>query len=360
MSDLPPLDLAQAYVVVGPNDQRGPYTMELLISEVLAQRLSEATPVWWPGLADWTTMGGHPGVAAELQRRRAPAQPTAPVQPAQPEGWTTTPSAAPVTDPAPAPAAEPAPVAEQVADPAPVADPFAQQATSPFAQPSAPIAEPAAQVASTVPVEHAQGDLVDEPAEAATESSENDDLDVVDAEIIDVEVAVASVEYADHVEVYAALVARSRSRAERRAAVDRVDEDLVAAVSAGVQSQGFELVERNDLDRSHELRFDGPSSDLVVVSLGRPSSSGPEQLREDHLPLTLSYRTSGSAGRPAQEAGEHGDVAVAADEWTGQATGTVELVLGIEDYLDAELTVDADAVQRDIAAAVAVLRTSLS
>ena len=78
MTDLPPLDQPQAYVVVGPNDQRGPYTLELLIGEVLAGRLHDATPVWWPGLAEWTTMNSHPGVAAELARPRAGyADPTA-------------------------------------------------------------------------------------------------------------------------------------------------------------------------------------------------------------------------------------------------------------------------------------------
>ena len=78
MSDLPPLEEPQAYVVVGPDDQRGPYTMELLIGEVLAGRLSDATPVWWPGLADWTTMGGHPALAAEIQRRRTATTDSAP------------------------------------------------------------------------------------------------------------------------------------------------------------------------------------------------------------------------------------------------------------------------------------------
>jgi hypothetical protein len=31
---------------------------------------------------------------------------------------------------------------------------------------------------------------------------------------------------------------------------------------------------------------------------------------------------------------------VAADQWTGQATSSVALVLGLEDYLDATLSVD--------------------
>ncbi|MCZ7629482.1 MAG: DUF4339 domain-containing protein [Microthrixaceae bacterium] len=71
MTDLPALDQPQSYVVVGPDDQRGPYTLELLITEVVEGRLSENTPVWWPGLADWTTMAAHPGVATEIARRRA-------------------------------------------------------------------------------------------------------------------------------------------------------------------------------------------------------------------------------------------------------------------------------------------------
>ena len=66
MSDLPPLDQPQAYIVVGPNDQRGPYTLDLLIGEVVAGRLHDATPIWWPGLGEWTTMNANPGVAAEV------------------------------------------------------------------------------------------------------------------------------------------------------------------------------------------------------------------------------------------------------------------------------------------------------
>jgi hypothetical protein len=101
MSDLPSLDQPQAYVVVGPDDQRGPYSLELLVGEVVAGRLHDATPVWWPGLGDWTTMTGHPGLAAEIQRRRSPAPaasafmpPAAPPQPQQsPQGQPTEPAA---------------------------------------------------------------------------------------------------------------------------------------------------------------------------------------------------------------------------------------------------------------------------
>ena len=86
MNDLPPLDDPLAYVVVGPNDQRGPYPLELLLGEVLAGRLHDATPVWWPGLDEWTTMGAQPGVAAELARRRAGYAPQPAVAPAPAPG----------------------------------------------------------------------------------------------------------------------------------------------------------------------------------------------------------------------------------------------------------------------------------
>jgi hypothetical protein len=106
MSDLPSLDQPQAYVVVGPDDQRGPYTLDLLIGEVVAGRLHDATPVWWPGLADWTTMTGHPGLASEIQRRRSPAPaasaftpPAAPPPPQQPQAPVPSAPAEPVAPP---------------------------------------------------------------------------------------------------------------------------------------------------------------------------------------------------------------------------------------------------------------------
>jgi hypothetical protein len=70
MSDLPPLHDDIAYVVVAENDQRGPYQLEVLITEVLGGRIHDSTPIWWPGLAEWTTIAGHPGLAEEIQRRR--------------------------------------------------------------------------------------------------------------------------------------------------------------------------------------------------------------------------------------------------------------------------------------------------
>jgi hypothetical protein len=315
--------------------------MELLISEVIAGRLSEATPVWWPGLADWTTMGGHPGVVDELARRRAATAPAAP-------GWAD-PSAA--ADPYAAPAAAD-PYAAPAADPyaAPAADPYAAAAAAdPF---SAPQPEPQP---DATPEPEAQP--VAEPV-AGTGDSQVEDAEIVDAEVIEVDEVVVA-DPAQH-EVFTALVARSAVRADVQARIDGVNEQLIGAVAAAVVDHGFTFSERVDVDRGAELRFDGSDGDLVMVSLGKATASRPEDLRDDHVPVTLSYRSGARVATADPGAGGHGDVVVAADEWTGQSTSSVSLFLGLGDYLDEHLTVDGPAVVRDIGATVAVLRSRLA
>ena len=357
MSDLPPLDQSQAYVVVGPNDQRGPYTMELLVSEVLAGRLSEATPVWWPGLEDWTTMGGHPGVAAELERRRVASAPAAPVW-ADPSHQQAQPAAEQYAQPA----------ADQYAQPA--ADPYAQPAAEQYAQPAAdPYAQPAPTAAgvadpfgigvppASLAEEPGTSEVLDSDASAGHVGQVGDDQPV-DAEVIEIDEIVA-VDTRHH-EVFSALVARSSVRAGLQARIDSVDDQLVEAVSSAVIDQGFSLGERVDADRGAELRFDGAQGDLVMVSMGRPAAMRPEDLREDHVPITLSYRSGSGGGVADAGSGAHGEVQVAADEWTGQSTSSVSLFIGLGDYLDDALSLDAAAVRRDIGATVAVLRERLS
>ena len=351
MSDLPPLDQSQAYVVVGPNDQRGPYTMELLISEVLAGRLSEATPVWWPGLADWTTMGGHPGVAGELARRRAVAAPAAA------PGWADPTAAQPAADPYAQPAADP--YAQPAADPyaQPAADPYAQPAADPYAQAAAdPFAAPTAE--PQAPVADAEADVVD---------AEVVEIDVVEAEVVETDMSGQAVEVDEvvvidpaHHEAFAALVARSAVRAGLQSRVDAVNEQVVGAVAAAVEGQGFEFSERVDSDRGYELRFDAADGDLVMVSLGKAAAIRPEDLRDDHMPITVTYRSGSRTGTADQGHGEHGDVVVASDEWTGQSTSSVSLFLGLGEYLDDQLTVDGEALVRDLGATVAVLRSRLA
>lgn len=327
MSDLPPLDQPVAYVVVGPDDQRGPYTMELLLDELVAQRLREDTPVWWPGLADWTTMSAHPGVAAELARRRAS------VAPAPAGGW---------TEPAPPPGQY------QSTDQYPAGPQYAVSEDPAPSQPSAWPAEAATAQGASSP--DSQPGTVDPFGQGQGGS---------DAEIIDVEVSETVELDPAHLDAFNSLVARSSARAERRSLVEGATEALVSGVVSGVEQAGFGMEERNDTDRGAELRFAGPRSDLVVVSLGRPTARQPEDLRSDHVPVTISYRSASAGAATDQGTGAHGEVVVTADEWTGQSTSSVSLFLGLEDYMGPDGRVDPAGVARDVQAAVAVVQARL-
>ena len=356
MSDLPPLDQPQAYVVVGPNDQRGPYTMELLISEVVAGRLSDATPVWWPALTDWTTLAAHPAVAAEISRRRAAAAPApawaAPEAPApEPAAPEPTYGAQPAAEPAaaepvapveatyqPEPQPEPAPI-DATAYAAPVADPFAPAAAEPAAiDDDEPVLAEVVEVIDVTELTDADGTVVAEVVEVT-------DVIEIDPEAL------------AH---YQALVGRSSVRADAQQRIDTVDEALVTAVIEGARGQGFDLDDRVDVDRGHELRFGEAGGDLLVISLGRIASVRPDDIRTDHVPVTVSYRSSSYEGAIEPGDGTHGDVVITADEWTGQATSSVSLFLGLEDYVAEDLTLDDAAVGRDVGAVITVVRGRLA
>ena len=412
MSDLPPLHEDIAYVVVAENDQRGPYQLEVLITEVLGGRIHDSTPIWWPGLAEWTTIAGHPGLAGEIQRRRDAHAASNPVVP---PSVPTLPPAEPVTqpvqadstlgmfgqsvpqDPAPVdpnqapvytnpgqdystdlyagsgmaapvePAVEPQAVPEQAAPVLPVAEPVAAEpasstrlfgqpvptgeqvpaevtggieadvpAASPFAPLAEVVAEPVAPVAPVAPVVEV-APVVAEPVVPAPAPAPSA-LDPVAARN------------------YSSLVDRSRLRSEHRARIQSVDEQFVVAVQAAAAGLGFRDAGRTDTDQAHDLRFDGPTGDLLVMSLGRVNATAPSDLSVAHVPTTLTYRAAATATTQDPGSGAHGEVRVAADQWTGQATSSVALVLGLEDYLDATLSVDQAAVARDLSAAVGVLR----
>lgn len=337
MSDLPPLDQPQAHVVVGPNDQRGPYALELLISEVIAGRLSDETPVWWPGLPDWTTMGSHPGVAAELQRRRAPAPAPAP-------GW-----ADPTAQPVDAQPAAPQPAAPQPIEAQPAGD---QPASAEVYAAAQPTADPFA-----APVVDAEDDIEDAVVVEDT-ILVTDTIVVEDGQIVAEDTVISVIEQ-HHVEAYSGLVARSAERAKVRERVDAVDESIVSTVIAAAADRGFELSERADVDRNHELRFDAASGDLLVISLGRVAASRVEDIRSEHLPVTVSYRSGAYDGGADAGSGEHGDVRIVADEWTGQATSTVSLLLGVDDYVSESLELDEDALALDVAATIATVQQRL-
>jgi hypothetical protein len=417
MSDLPPLHDDLAYVVVAENDQRGPYQLEVLITEVLGGRIHESTPIWWPGLAEWTTIAGHPGLAGEIQRRRDAVAASNPVvPPAVPAMPPSEPAPQPVQsdptlgmfgqsvpqDPAPAdptqapvytnpgqdystdlyagsgmaapvePAVEPRAVPEQAAPVMPSAEPVSPEPTNStrlFGQPTptgeqvpaevtggvdadVPTASPFSPAAESAPVAAAATDAVPAPEPAA---------ELASAPVSEPALAAApapAVSALDPVAArnYSSLVDRSRLRSEHRARIQSVDEQFVVAVQAAATGLGFRDGGRTDTDQAHNLRLDGPTGDLLLLELGRINATAPSDLSVAHVPTTLTYRAAATATTQDPGTGAHGEVRVAADQWTGQATATVALVLGLEDYLDATLSVDQAAVARDLSAAVGVLR----
>ncbi|MGB3410851.1 MAG: GYF domain-containing protein [Microthrixaceae bacterium] len=407
MSDLPPLDQQQAYVVVGSNEQVGPYALELLISEVVAGRLADTTPVWWPSLTDWTTMAAHPGVAAEIARRRSAAG-SAP-------GW-----AAPM--PAQNPSSGTQPVSEPYSDQpyqgqtyegqqgtsaAGYAQPGTEQPQPDAGQPdagqpdagqpdgrqptieafeAAPAAPSAFEAQAPSSFEAPDGSKDSEAAVAddfgATGGGyglEQDagivDSEIVDAEIVEARATESSVGASGDASAdtglvddstratFNALVERSSRRAEAHSRVEAVDESFVSGVIATANSFGFGLDDRTDVDRRHELRFGEQSGGLLVISLAQILAEDPAQIRASSLPVTISYRADSTASMTGSDsAGQtsHGEIVVTPDEWTGQTTSSVSLFLSADDYLSEDLALDDDGLGRDIGAVIKVVRARLA
>jgi hypothetical protein len=365
MTDLPPLEQPQAYVVVGPDDQRGPYTLELLIGEVLAGRLHDQTPVWWPGLAEWTTMSGHPALASEIDRRRAAY--------AHPQAF---------TPPAPTPGQYEQYQYQGYGDGQAVAAQPTQAvsgqdfAADAWSAPSQPVetatggtvaAEPYAPVT-------AEPELV-QPAEVAVAEGEGGWVPVGDSvpvEVtggVDADVPVGagwpstgvSHEQQQPTEsapvdrtAFDAVVDRSRRHADVVGRVEEADGRVVDAVSAAVTGVGFSATDRTDAGDTHELRFSDGGSRNVSVSIGRLHGA-PDALRGAHLPLEVRASDSTYGGVLDVSTGDHGEVAVVADEWNGQATSMVRLHLPVDRYVGEDLAVDDDALRGDAAAVVSVV-----
>ena len=386
MSDLPPLDQPQAYVVVGPNDQRGPYTLDLLIGEVVAGRLHDATPVWWPGLAEGPTMRGPPGGAAEGARRRggygAPAAPAAPApgqyeqqpagyeayQPQQPQPQS---YEAGQYETASYGAAEPvqsAPGQDYSYDTGVQAPVGAEQAPSPqaggpvTAEPQAPYET--AEVVSEVPDGSSATGTQVPSGWTVTDTSTPvgagaAQADIVEAEVVTPEVVRSSSVTDEHRSLYAGLVDRSKRRAEAGDRVQSIDAAFVDAVVSGAESQGFSSSDRTAGETNHELRFDRDAGEQLSITLGRIKGDDPAALRSGHVPLTVRFQSASYAGALEGGTGEHGEVVIVSDEWSGQATSTVSLLLPLEDYLGPDLDVDAVAVLRDVGATVSIVSDRL-
>lgn len=336
MTDLPALDQPQSYVVVGPDDQRGPYTLELLVSEVVEGRLDENTPVWWPGLADWTTMAAHPGVAAEMARRRGVPDATTPMAFAPPT------APPPPQEPA---AAQPEQVQQEQVQPEQVQpEPAAPDDGAPMAA-GAGIFGIRAESEST--------DAIEVPAVDVTPA----DFEAVDAPTTEDGFRAAGAgEGLDpvHTDAFSELIRRSRARADAASIVENVDSALVAAVDAAAVAEGFNNTARSDAGERHELSYTSPGGVSLVVRLGRVhgrdlATGGAE------VPFEVSVSSSSYGGELDAGSGRHGEVIIVATEHGVGASASVDLILGLSDYVDAGYDVDSQSLERDARAVVATL-----
>lgn len=407
MTDLPALEVPQCYVVVGPDDQRGPYTMELLVAEVAAGRLDDNTPVWWPGLADWTTMAAHAGVAAEVARRRSPAEPApmafappaAPPPPQQPTSQQPTPAEAPA--PQGEPASEPAggafaPVSDAAGQPSQpeqqvTAPPEEQQSGSAFGEQqsgtalgeqqagSAPGEQQAPAPAPEVEPVPGTGEEVSdgtavEQQQSAFGLGQDRSVEAAAIEVPAVEVRPADFMAVDedraaepfraagagegldpvHSVAFADIVRRSRARADAASIIEDVDDSVVAAVDAAATSQGFSRTASGGSDDLHELSYVADDSSVLTVKVGRVR--GRDLAGTDgEVPLEASVSSEHFGGEVDSGSGRHGEVVVSAVAHGSAHVASVELLLGLSDYVDAGYDVDRGRLESDLTAVVATL-----
>lgn len=349
MDRLPPLDQPVAWVVVHGHEQAGPYTLEVLISEVVAGRLAETTPVWWPPMADWTTIMANDAMAAEIERRRATDVPG--WAPLSLTGGSTT---SLVGEPSDGQDRGRDGGGDEV-DPGPTGsvDPGAVGTDDPGA--------PAHDV-------HA--------AEVITP-------EIVTAEMIDLEAMPEIVDMAEDVEVvdaiittgprrddtrFLSLVERSTHRAGRLAALAEVDDRFVAEMVAAGDVRGLGFADHHSGSDEHRINLRDVSGDReLTVLLGRVDRRRPDVMIEQVVPLTvvLSARGVLTAVDPSLDGGDaaddvHGRISISRDERSGRTTASISLLLGVDDYVGRDLVVDPLPLREDLGSVVDALDAALS
>lgn len=309
-----------AWVVVHGREQVGPYALELLIDEVIAGRLADTTPVWWPPLADWTTIRDNVGLLAEIERRRRTDAP----------GWA----------------------------PTVVGDAGSEDPAGP---PGPGIAlGPAAQSVGTDPeVELVEPDVVElEPI--GEPDGDEDDVGVVDAVITSPITGIRR-----STPELAGLVDRSRRIAERLQAISAADDVLLSTMIAVGEAHGLAFTDHHSGPEEHRINLRDESGDReLTVLLGRIANGSHDIMVDPVLPLsmTLGMRNlvrpeTGSSDTIGTE--EHGSIVVSVDERSGRLTAWISLYLATSDYADDTLTVDADRLYRDLDMVVVALDGSL-
>lgn len=329
MDDLPPLDEPIAWVVVREHERVGPYTLNLLIEEVLADRLSPTTPVWWPPLVDWTTISGFAPLWAEIHARRNSDAP----------GW---------------------------APPAVSAGVFLPLDTN-----SGPDGEQRSthvlDVADVVDVEVIEAELI-EPEPDVDDPQDEGHTDIVEAIIMDSPMHPENTDFID-------LVGRSAGVADRLAAIATVDDAFVSTMVAVGDHHGLSFADHHSGVDEHRINLRDVSGDReLTILLGRVGTGRADVTVNPVVTLSMLLSTRNLA-RPsdptdplAESGGEyvfesaesnradgHGHIDVSFDDRSGRTTANVALFLGVPDYVDDHLVVDPYRLRTDLDAVVVAL-----
>ncbi|MCZ7629481.1 MAG: hypothetical protein M5U19_10705 [Microthrixaceae bacterium] len=157
-----------------------------------------------------------------------------------------------------------------------------------------------------------------------------------------------------HAEAFSELIRRSRARADAASIVDNVDSALVAAVDAAATAEGFSNAARSDSGERHDLSYSSSEGVSMSVQLGKVH--GRDLAAGDaEVPFGVSVSSSGYGGELSLGGGRHGEVVVVAVESGAGASASVELILGLSDYVDAAYDVDSASLERDVRSVVATL-----
>lgn len=330
MDGLPPLDEPIAWVVVHGHERVGPYSLELLIDEVVAGRLAGTTPVWWPPLADWTTIMADEELAGEIERRRMADAP----------GWAPMSLAGGPVSPS-----QPDPTAGSEGS---VHDPNGEYATYQTSRPEAVVA-----------VEIVEAEVVD--FDVDPESFDDDQ------EIIDAIITVPSVSPERPNTVFLDLLDRSARLAQRVRAVASVDEAFVSEMVSVGELHGMGFADHHSGTDEHRIHLRDVSGDReLTVLLGRVAPGSFAATPESVIPLSavMSARGLARSGLVAtstpQPSEQDTSVAVVFDDRSGRTTASVSLFLGVSDYVDQGLAVDSPRLRQDLDSIIEALDKALA
>ncbi len=178
-------------------------------------------------------------------------------------------------------------------------------------------------------------------------------------EFVEAEVVESSAVTDEHRSLFAGVVARSKARSEAGERIAALDAAVADAVVSGAESQGFTTEDRTAGDTNHDLRFAGGAGESLTITLGRIKGTDLAAVAESEVPLTVRFQAATYVGELDAGTGEHGEVIIVSDEWSGQATSTVGLLLLLADYVTGDLDLDTVSLLRDVGATVSIVSDRL-